>query len=536
MSFEVEVLSTPVVSSTPSSTLATQPCQQTSLLLQLPYDMLCCIVDEICSSGGIPDHEALSALALTNSALLDVCRRKQFTAVAFNMRRIDTPARAKSFVELLDSNASLQQYIQSIFFGDNVFYPSMIREADIVDVEDLRDRSKYYSHFEMEDEIAHSLLYKPKDGKDFIAETLKSLKCLQFVEISFLYANLAWELASTTLREGISNLFVQSNLKSLRIQGFFGMPINLLQRFESLEELHISASTIHSQCPNTFMPDLVTTLQLPASRKERLKVVSLSHFRCNEVQPLLDLWRIRRDEPGFVDMSCPAQIDLSLGGLVNSVNLCQIIGEAAVHVKKLRIDMSEISFTIDMPPSSEKDEDYLEHFDDYDLFKKYLPALNGRLDDVNTLKDLESLELNVTYWERGPDIEELTFCPDEELRWALKLLQRVPSEYLEDVTLNIKIAGYTSGYEDSFTAFHSDQKFIWKDWAKEFSRPKYGGLQNLAVRIFGLETIDSDMPCPTLHQIIIDRALEELYPTLKKSIGCAFSVECYVARIKGLIY
>ncbi|KJA24772.1 hypothetical protein HYPSUDRAFT_53562 [Hypholoma sublateritium FD-334 SS-4] len=536
-----ETLLAACVTSTPPPALANQP-NQKSLFLQLPYDLLTCIIDVVTYPGRVSDYKTLSALALTNSALLDVCRRKQFSTIAFNMRRINMPARAKSFVCLLESNPNLQKYVQSLFFGDNVFYPSFIRDADVVHVGDIQDRTQYYSHFEMKKNISRGILYGPKDDEEFVSEALTKLKCLNSVEISFLYANIDWEWASLILRAGLTNLLVQPYIRSLHIHGVWNIPMELLRRFRSLEELCIAASSISPPIGSEISAPDLTTLQFPSppphtlGRKQRLDIISLNDVGYCGMHPLLDHWRNQSNEPGFVDMSRPAHIDLAFDRLEESVILQQLVGNSASYVKTLCLDTSELSFTIDIPLSSE--EDYIEHYDDYDAFKTYFPTLNARLDDVSYLNNLETLQLYITYWERATGIAESGFHPDEELRWELKLLQRVPSEYLKDITLNVKVGGYTSIFQNAFTEFHSDQEFIWNDWAKEFRLPKYRALQKVSIRVYGLETFDSGNPCLSLNQSIVDRALEQLCrnPVSRKEDGCCIDVQCYIVRLHCLIY
>ena len=110
MFLEAETSSTHI--SPMSLTLATQPAYHAiSSFLELTYDVLCCIIDEL-SPRNEPNHEALSALALANSALLDMCRRKQFGTMrdGSTCQHVLNP-----FVDLLDKNNNLQKYIYSIF-------------------------------------------------------------------------------------------------------------------------------------------------------------------------------------------------------------------------------------------------------------------------------------------------------------------------------------------------------------------------------------------------------------------------------------
>ncbi len=210
-----------------------------SSFLELPYDVLCCIVDEL-SPRDEPDLQALGALALTNSALLDICHKRQFGLLKLNARRVDMPARTQSFVDLLDNNNNLQKYIHSVFFGDNVFYPSLIRNTDVAYADDLQDRSQYHSHFHTKEKVSKRILYDPKYSA-LVSKALGGLKCLRMVEISFMYVNLDWKLASSPLRESLANLCVQPNLESLRIQGFLGIPPTCatleVQKFEQAAHL-----------------------------------------------------------------------------------------------------------------------------------------------------------------------------------------------------------------------------------------------------------------------------------------------------------
>ncbi len=231
-------------------------------------------------------------------------------------------------------------------------------------------------------------------------------------------------------------------------------------------------------------------------------------------------------------MSRPSKIEFAYDKLGISLDLQQLISKSSVYVKKLRLDTSEISFAINIP---DQDEGHILHFDSPASLNKYLPTLNDRLNDVNTLENLESLDLNITYWERNLENPKLTFFPDEELRWALKLLQHIPSEHIEEITLNIKVGGHTSQFEAAFAEFHSDQEFIWNDWAKEICLSKYSALQEFNIHIFGQESYHSDGPSQSLTQDIVERTEAQLYSALTGTC-CALFIHCYISEIQCLIY
>lgn len=539
MSLAPEILFVPPANPKPSSTITKLPWQQTSSFLRLPYDILSYIVDELSHEDGFPDDAALSALALTSSVLLDMCRRILFRTIEFNTRRIGMPERVKSFVDLLGTNPYLQKNVQTLFFGDNTFYPSLLnRNAYVVCLEEVLDRSRYYSHFDMDNDTQNNLLDDQIKDNDCFSEALKRLTCLKSVEISFFYANFDWGSASLALREGLTNLVKQPNLRSLRIQGLLDIPVDLLLRFKSLEELHIGSLSILQQDLKTLVPahnalQLLSTPTYTLANKDKLRIISLGNIGCSEIQFLLDIWKHQSDEPGFVDMSCPGQVELSFCQFDNLVNLRQLIGDSAAAVRNLNLDTSEISFAVSMPLSSEEDDDFLLYCHDYSRLQNYLPTMQTHLDAVSALNNLESLEVNMAYWERS--IPEMAVRPDEELRWALKLLESIPSGGIKEITLKIKLGGYSMDFPEAFSDFNSDQEFIWNDWVKEFHRPKYRSLQKFTLMIYAMATFDYEDRCTPLTQSIIDRAVKQLDPAFKGRSG-DFKVECGIVDNYCLAY